>query len=133
MTPPGGVLLDSHVFLWVMTDDARRGRDARVAITTGPCVVSAASTWELAIKATLGTVSLPGGWAAMVAGSGVAELPIRHEHAWALHPADVLPHPDPFDRMLYAQSVVESLTLSTAGRLLLPVPAPPARIADARL
>lgn len=126
-----GVLLDSHVLLWVLADDPQLGPRARELILSGPCFVSGATTWELAIKAALGKVDLPPDWADAVAASGVGELPIRHVHAYALDGAHVLPHRDPFDRMLLVQSQVEGLILLTADRRILSVA--DAHVRDARV
>jgi len=109
------LLLDTHTFLWWLTDDRKLGRKARAAITdTGSVVhVSAASCWEMAIKATLGRIDLGGAdLATEIPANGFVELPITARHA--LRAGD-LPrhHADPFDRMLVAQALVEELVLVT--------------------
>lgn len=54
------LLLDTHVFLWWRTNDARLAADARDAIATTDIVfISAASAWEAAIKIALGRLTLP--------------------------------------------------------------------------
>lgn len=113
------LLLDTQVYLWFLADSRRLGRQARRAIAGAAEVhVSAASLWEAAIKARLGKlrVSLP----ALVEGieaSGFLELPVRAAHAVAV--VD-LPehHRDPFDRLLVAQAIHESLQLLTADAFL---------------
>lgn len=74
--------------------------------------VSAASAWEIAIKASLGRLSTTRSVAEAVAESGFEELPVRVAHAQGVLD---LPwhHRDPFDRMLVAQAMVEGLTLVT--------------------
>jgi PIN domain nuclease of toxin-antitoxin system len=114
------LLLDTHTFLWWLTDDRKLGRKARAAITdTGSVVhVSAASCWEMAIKATLGRIDLGGAdLAAEIPANGFVELPITARHA--LRAGD-LPrhHADPFDRMLVAQALVEELVLVTHDQVL---------------
>ena len=72
--------------------------------------VSAATVWELSIKAALGRLDLGGvDLAAEIALNGFVELPITAKHA---NRAGALPrhHDDPFDRMLIAQAEVEGLT-----------------------
>lgn len=77
--------------------------------------VSAASAWEVAIKAALGRVKLPRPFSEGVEESGFVELPIAFRHADAV---ELLPphHADPFDRMLVAQARVERLVLVTHDR-----------------
>jgi PIN domain nuclease of toxin-antitoxin system len=78
--------------------------------------VSAATGWEIAIKASLGRLSTRRRVADCVAESGFEELPVRLAHT-----ADVqdLPwhHKDPFDRLLIAQALAERLTLVTRDRV----------------
>ncbi len=113
------LLLDTHVFLWIVADDKKLGAAARDTIRSATQVyVSAATVWEFAIKANLG--KLKGDARALVeaiAGSGMLELPIRAQHAVL---AGALPphHNDPFDRMLVAQAITEPLRLLTADPIL---------------
>lgn len=76
---------------------------------------SAASLWEIAIKRALGREDFRVDPRALRRGlleNGYAELAVTGEHALAV---DALPalHKDPFDRMLVAQSLAESVTLVT--------------------
>jgi len=113
------LLLDTHVFLWAIAGSPRLGTSARRAIEAADQVfVSAASIWEIAIKARLGKIEAdPDEYLAAIEQSGFAELPVR-----AVHAAEVarLPmhHTDPFDRLLVAQALVEPLRLLTADALL---------------
>lgn len=109
------LLLDTHVFLWWLADDRRLTASARAAIERDDAsvYVSAASAWEISIKAALGKLKprdldVP----AEIEAGGFLELPIRSRHA---QEAGRLPrhHADPFDRMLVAQARVEGLTLVT--------------------
>lgn len=88
------------------------------------CYVSAASTWEIAIKAGLGkspaSLDLAGIEAAIIA-SGFRPLPVTLAHSLAIDGSQ-LPHGDPFDRLLLAQCHVETLRLLTADRMLLVSP-----------
>lgn len=80
--------------------------------------VSAASLWEVAIKAGLGkTDADPGALIASIDDSGFVELPVTAAHAAAV--AD-LPahHVDPFNRLLIAQALAEPLKLPTADAML---------------
>jgi PIN domain nuclease of toxin-antitoxin system len=81
--------------------------------------LSAASSWEIAIKHALGKLPLPVPPMEYVLSrmetSGTSPLPVQHSHA--LH-AGSLPrhHADPFDRLLIAQAQLENLQLLTADR-----------------
>jgi len=109
------LLLDTHAFLWWLSDSRRLKREARSAIAEPSALVhvSAATIWEIAIKARLGRVD-PGTkhLDKEIEANQFSELKISARHAWA---AGNLPmhHDDPFDRMLIAQAQVEDLTVVT--------------------
>lgn len=113
------LLLDTHVFLWAVAGSRLLKPAARRAIQSADQVyVSAASIWEVAIKARLGKIKAnPDELVAAIEASGFIELPVR-----ALHAAGVagLPphHNDPFDRLLVAQAIAEPLRLLTADATL---------------
>lgn len=117
------VLLDTQVWLWMLAAPERLSTRSRalVASTTTELVLSAVSTWEIAIKHSLGKLSLPEPPADYVArlmtSTGVLPLPIYHRHT--LHVA-TLPahHADPFDRLLVAQAQLEDLPVLTADAML---------------
>jgi PIN domain nuclease of toxin-antitoxin system len=113
------LLLDTHVFLWWRTNSVMRS-DAMDAIRDADEVfVSAASAWEVAIKAAAGKLRLDAVFADGVAASGFEPLPIDFQHAATA--AELPPHHrDPFDRMLVAQARAERLTLVTHDRQLEP-------------
>jgi PIN domain nuclease of toxin-antitoxin system len=112
------LLLDSHVLLWALVGSAKLTRSARAAIHQAPEVyVSAASAWELAIKAALGKLRTPDNLELEVRRSGFLPLPVTFAHAAAAAKLPLL-HRDPFDRMLVAQASVESLTLLTSDSRL---------------
>ena len=114
------VLLDTHILLWWLMDDRRLPKEAdKIIKDPGNAIyVSAASIWEIAIKASLGQIEVdPFAVQAAIAPSGFAGLPISGQHA--AHVAK-LPshHRDPFDRMLVAQSLVEPMRLLTSDAIL---------------
>lgn len=117
------VLLDTHAFLWWIADDARLSQPARDAISDpeNEILVSAASAWEIAIKAGIGRLTLPAPAKRFVPRqvqrNGFGSLPIQLEHALAV---EDLPkhHKDPFDRILVAQARAEKLTLITDDPLI---------------
>ena len=110
------VLLDTHVFLWAITADARLSRTHRRIYMDGTSELwlSVASVWEMLIKSGLGKLSVPKPAAAWIAKqmelNRVSLLPIRPSHLARL---ETLPpfHRDPFDRMLVAQANAESLSI----------------------
>jgi PIN domain nuclease of toxin-antitoxin system len=113
------LLLDTHVLLWWLADDPRLTPAMRAAITdpTTSVTVSAASAWEIAIKAALGKLSIPDDLVDQLEQHGFQALPITVEDGLA---AGALPrhHDDPFDRMLIAQAVRRRFVLVTADRRL---------------
>ena len=114
------LLLDSQAALWVMSGSSRLGPEARSAIARSTVThVSVASIWELTIKAMLGRLDLPDGFAGRVVEQGLALLDVTAEHAEALRTFPELVRHDPFDRLIVAQAAVDGLTLVTADRVLL--------------
>lgn len=112
------LLLDTHVFLWWLSDDRKLSTAARDAIRDPSAIVhvSAASIWEIAIKAKLGRLEVQGDdLAAEIEANAFAELPITVRHAQS---AGALPrhHDDPFDRMLISQAQLEHLVVVTHDR-----------------
>jgi PIN domain nuclease of toxin-antitoxin system len=110
------LLLDTHTFLWWITDDPQLSTKARELIGDGHNILywSAASSWEVSIKYALGRMPLPEApeqfLPAEIEKNRLESLPIIDAHAFQ---AGQLPHHhrDPFDRMLVAQAQVESLAL----------------------
>ena len=116
-------LPDTHVWLWLQTTPDRLPDHVRelLADPATTLLLSAASSWEIAIKYRLGELPLPRPPAEYVPDrmrlSGVTSLPIDHMHA--LRVAD-LPdhHDDPFDRLIVAQAQELSIPVVTADRQL---------------
>jgi PIN domain nuclease of toxin-antitoxin system len=106
-------LLDTHVVLWWLADDEALAGDIKYRLDHEPDVyVSAATTWEVAIKQAIGKLPAPAGLPQRIRDCGFRPLAINAEHAIT---AGLLPliHRDPFDRMLVAQAQCEDLTLVT--------------------
>jgi PIN domain nuclease of toxin-antitoxin system len=99
---------------WWLTAPEKITPSARLAISNieNEIYVSAASLWELRLKANKGKISLPRGIEPALEQESISELPIRWKHT--VHVSS-LPniHGDPFDRLLIAQALEESLTLVT--------------------
>jgi len=112
-------LLDTHVFLWWISDDPRLSTHAREIITNGENTLffSAASGWEIAIKAKLGRLKLPKPLETFVpeqmALNAIESLSVQMSHALHVHTLP-LHHRDPFDRLLIAQAQLDNLPILTA-------------------
>lgn len=108
------LLLDTHAFLWWVGNDPALAADAREAIADPDAFVafSAASAWEMSIKAALGRLRVPPDLERVLARSRFVPLAIEVRHALR---AGSLPlhHRDLFDRMLIAQAQLEGMTIVT--------------------
>jgi|SRR5271166_1426381 len=112
------VLLDTHVLLWALAQPHRLDAETRATIEGGADEVlfSAASIWEIAIKAGLRRADFgvtPAEIARAAVGAGFVELVVRSDAA-ALVMELPFYHRDPFDRILVAQAMAEPATLYTA-------------------
>ncbi len=114
------ILLDTHIYLWWLTDSPRLSQAAKQTIATATEVyISSASIWEAGIKITAGKLEadiddlIEG-----IQANGFTELPITAKHSkQAARLPDI--HRDPFDRMLVAQTLCEPLRLLTADEQIL--------------
>jgi PIN domain nuclease of toxin-antitoxin system len=112
------ILLDTHVLLWALIEPAKLNPEVLASLEDpqNEVMFSAASVWEMAIKAGLGRADFqvsPEEIVEAARASGFIELPVRS--AAALKVA-ALPHHhrDPFDRLLMAQALTEPAALYTA-------------------
>lgn len=110
------LLLDTHIVLWAMADDARLPAALRDAIAqAGALFISAATVWEVAIKSALGKLDVPPDLFDRALAAGAQPLPITWTHARAV--AGLPPHhADPFDRLLIAQARTDDLALVSVDR-----------------
>jgi len=113
------LLLDTHVFIWSVTGSRRLKAKSRAYLSAAEVVfVSAASIWEIAIKARLGKIECePEVMAAAIDASGFQELPVTSAHASVVARLP-LHHTDPFDRLLLAQAFGEPLRFVTSDAAL---------------
>ena len=113
------LLLDTHVFLWAVAGSPLLKAPARRLMEQAEEIhVSAASIWEIAIKARLGRIEADAEeLAAAIGASGFLELPVRAAHVAGVSKL-ALHHADPFDRLLVAQAASEPLKLLTADAKL---------------
>lgn len=112
------LLLDTHAFLWWITDDPRLSEKGREIMGDGKnqLFLSAASGWEIAIKAKLGKLKVSDNLEhfipEQVALNAIENLPIVLSHVLHVY---TLPdyHRDPFDRLLISQAQLEGLSILT--------------------
>ena len=112
------VLVDTHSFLWALLRDHRLSSRAKSILRDGDAelVFSLVSLWEIAVKMKIGKLNMLGSSVAYIRDEmdayGMELLPIRYEHILQL---EMLPpnHSNPFDRLLIAQAITESLPILT--------------------
>jgi len=109
-------LLDTHTFLWWVSDDPQLSKNALrlIASPDNDIFLSSVSGWEIAINVQLGKMKVPAPFEQFVAEqifhNDIATLPIKMSHA--LHVQSLpLHHRDPFDRMLIVQSQLEKMPI----------------------
>ena len=113
------LLLDTHAFLWFILDDPKLSDQARRLIADGDndILVSPATYWEIAIKISIGKYALPEPYDVFMqrelASNAFAILPILPTHTAALTEMP-FHHRDPFDRLLIAQAMTETVPLISA-------------------
>ena len=122
------LLLDTHLLIWAAGASKKISKAARRLIENPEheLLFSAASIWEIAIKAGLQRPDFqvdPRVFRRALLDNGYVELPITGEHAVNV---DRLPvtHKDPFDRMLVAQATAEGIVLLTTDETLARYPGP---------
>jgi PIN domain nuclease of toxin-antitoxin system len=112
------MLVDTHTFLWALMHDRRLSARSKQILTSDEheLYFSLVSLWEFAIKIKTGKLNALGSSVAYLRSEmdnySMQLLPIRYDHILAL---ETLPahHSDPFDRLLIAQAVAESLPILT--------------------
>ena len=121
------ILLDTHIFLWLIDDDKRLSEQYRQAIQdpNNEKFLSVVSIWECVIKYQIGKLDFPS--------SPETYLPMeRRKHLVKTLTVDEnsiaqlirlpLLHKDPFDRLIMAQALQHDLTIMTEDKLILAYP-----------
>jgi PIN domain nuclease of toxin-antitoxin system len=118
------ILLDTHVIVWLTTDDRKIGKQSRVlyehARENAELAISAISFWELAMlvgKGRLGAATSPAQHRAKILLAGAQELPVTGDIAILAAGLDL--HGDPADRFIAATAIAHEATLLTADRAIL--------------
>jgi PIN domain nuclease of toxin-antitoxin system len=108
------LLLDTHAFIWYSENDSKLPESIKLEIETADRVcISIASLWEIAIKLSIGKLSLRSNYESIKASLEPADitlLPISFADTVRVMNLP-LHHRDPFDRILIAQAINNSLTL----------------------
>ncbi|MBE8997552.1 type II toxin-antitoxin system VapC family toxin [Nostoc sp. LEGE 12447] len=116
------LLLDTHTFIWYVTDNSRLSNQVVELINdeNNEILLSIASLWEIAIKQNLGKLSFNQPFEIFITQQlnlndfSLLDINISHVTVVATLP---LHHRDPFDRILIAQSVVENIPLLSADKI----------------
>lgn len=115
------LLLDTHIWIWLLQDSADLGRQTRhqVQEATNELWLSPISTWEALTLHAKGRINLSGDRATWLARAtaGTKEAAITHEIALVASGLQI--HKDPADRILCGTALVLNLTLVTADKELL--------------
>lgn len=114
------LLLDSHALIWALSAPHKLpvGLRRSIQATENDVYASLASTWEIAIKAALGKLEFDvRTLERALAATGIQTLDVNLQHVARVAE---LPHfqGDPFDRMLVAQALCESMILVSRDREL---------------
>jgi PIN domain nuclease of toxin-antitoxin system len=110
------LLLDTHAFLWFIMGSSNMSPSARALIEdeASERFLSVASLWEIAIKLSIGKLTLSAPFDVLIPQqlglNGIELLGIAIDHVTVV---STLPshHRDPFDRLLIAQAIVESMPI----------------------
>ena len=113
------LLIDTQIFIWAVMGSDKLGPEARqIMFGAEEVYVSAASIWEIAIKARIGKLEGdPDEFVEAIEGSGFRALVISARHAAKVHELPLY-HRDPFDRLLIAQAINEPMRFLTADNQL---------------
>jgi PIN domain nuclease of toxin-antitoxin system len=117
------ILVDTHIFLWAITDDHRLSAENRTVYldNSNQLYLSVASVWEMLIKCGLGKLPLPkpasGYILKQMEKNRVEMLTIRAAHLTQLESLPPI-HRDPFDRMMVAQASAEGMPIMSADPAL---------------
>jgi len=111
-------LFDTHLLLWIAAGSDRLPKAARELVLDETAIMnfSAASIWEVTIKAGLGRAdfeAVPRRLRDALIENGWNEVAVTGEHAVGMIELPPI-HKDPFDRMLLAQARAEGMTLLTS-------------------
>jgi PIN domain nuclease of toxin-antitoxin system len=117
------LLPDTHAFLWFTLDDPRLSSEVSDLMRdpANELVLSVASSWEIAIKLSIGKYELPGDFESFMK-EQIETNQLTFQSITIPHLAIVrsLPfhHRDPFDRLLVAQALAEAVPIISVDERL---------------
>ena len=113
-------LLDTHIFLWWMSDADQLSKEVldTVSDTSNQIYISSATIWEIAIKEALGKLKVDADLNSAIEANGFIELKVSAICANATKKLEPI-HRDPFDRMLISQAIQGDMTLITVDRFII--------------
>lgn len=121
------ILLDTHILLWVLSNDAKLSEKARKLVENeeNEIYYSIVSLWEVELKRLAHPEAMPvcaKELAEYCEQSGFQRILVMEKHIYALaglkREENALPHKDPFDRMLICQADVEKMVFITHDSLI---------------
>ena len=112
-------LLDTHIFLWWLSDTDRLSKEVFdiISDSSNQIYISSASIWEIAIKESLGKIEIDENLDTIIEECGFLELKISAKCANTVKKLPPI-HKDPFDRMLIAQAKRWDLILITRDQFI---------------
>jgi PIN domain nuclease of toxin-antitoxin system len=110
-------LLDTHALLYLLSEPIKIPNGLRAELETARLYLSAACTWEIAIKVRLSKLTIPPHFFDALDELNLIELPITTRHTREVMTLEQI-HSDPFDRILIAQARTERLTIVTNDPLI---------------
>ena len=110
-------LLDTHTFIWAITEPQKLSSIAKKVLTNtdNEVLVSAVSFWEISLKYSIGKLMLEGygpeDFPQAALATGFKIIPLMAETTSSYHQLKAAYHRDPFDKMLIWQAIQLNLTL----------------------
>ena len=116
-------LLDTHVILWWLTEPEKIIKKTQKIIRdkSNEIFISSATFWEIAIKKSIGRLTLPHNLLETIAIEGFKILPIMPEECISVADLPML-HADPFDRLLVLQAKLYDFVLVTRDKNIMKYP-----------
>ena len=116
-------LLDTHAFLWWLTTPEKIKKKSYDIIQdkSNLIYVSSVSFWDMAIKKSIGKLTLPHNLLEATTAEGFKFLPIMPNEALGVSDLPLL-HSDPFDRLLIMQAKLHDLVIITSDSKIMEYP-----------
>jgi PIN domain nuclease of toxin-antitoxin system len=113
------LLLDTNVVIWMVGVSQRLSPEVRAMLNDpgNELWVSTSSIHEIAVKVAIGKLRVPANFPQSLEALGCRSLAVTVDDAWRVSVLPLL-HRDPFDRLIVAQAIGNSLTLMTSDREL---------------